>query len=159
MSAEAKDFDEVVEVIVKNDHRYAKDAYHFVRRALDHTLKKVKKSSERKSNHVDGRELCEGIREYALEQYGPMSRLLLNEWGLYKTDDFGEIVFNLVEYDVFGVTPEDKREDFSNIFDFKMAFEDPFIPRNQSRFATLNFDSEFSTDVKVESVGSEQGSV
>lgn len=151
MSAEAKDFNEVVEVIVKNDRRYAKDAYHFVRRALDHTLKKVKDSKVvRKSNHVDGRELCEGIREYALDQYGPMSRLLLNEWGLYKTDDFGEIVFNLVEYEVFGVTQEDKREDFSNIYDFKVAFEDPFTPRNRSRYTPLNFDNEFSTDVKVD---------
>lgn len=150
MSSETKDFSEVVEVIVKNDRRYAKDAYHFVRRALDHTLKKMKEAKAvRKSNHVDGRELCEGIREYALEQYGPMSRLLLSEWGLDKTGDFGEIVFNLVEYEVFGVTEEDRREDFHDIYDFQVAFENPYTPRNRGRFDTFSFDNEFGTEVKV----------
>lgn len=124
-----KNFSEVVELIVQEDPRYGKGAYTFVRKALDHTIKQMRKEGSTAPNqHVSGRQLCEGIRDYALEQYGPMAMKLLRDWGVRECIDFGEIVFNLVDYEVFGTTPEDSREDFAGHYDFEEAFVEPFKP-------------------------------
>lgn len=131
-----KDFSEVVELIKNEDPRYDKGAYYFVRHGLDHTLKRLKDDAERQSNHVCGQELLSGIREYALEQYGPMAHTLLQHWGIHKCDDFGEIVFNLVEFGVLGKTENDRREDFSGGYDFYDAFVVPFLPKSK-RVASL----------------------
>ncbi|MCC5834309.1 MAG: hypothetical protein JJU20_06210 [Opitutales bacterium] len=129
-----KNFNEVVQLIRRDDPRYELGAYHFIRQALDYTLKKVREADGARSNrHVSGMELSEGIRDFALEQYGPMSRTLLKEWGIERTEDFGEIVFNLVEYEVFGKTEDDRKEDFVNVFDFADAFDKPFLPNKRHR--------------------------
>ena len=70
----------------------------------------------------------DGMRRYALENYGPMAKTLLNEWGVNSTEDFGEIVFNLVENNLLAKTEEDSREDFGNGFDFDEAFIAPYQP-------------------------------
>lgn len=129
-----KNFNEVVQLIRRDDPRYELGAYHFIRQALDYTLKKVREEDgARATRHVSGVELSEGIRDYALEQYGPMTLTLLKEWGIERTEDFGEIVFNLVEYEVFGKTEDDRKEDFENVFEFPDAFEKPFLPQNGHR--------------------------
>lgn len=125
-----KDFNEVVELIVRDDPRYEKGAYHFIRQALDFTLQHLEAEGEsRDSRHVTGRELLHGIRDYALEQYGPMTMSLFENWGIRSGADFGEIVFNLVECGVFGKRDEDSREDFHNVYDFHNTFVSPFLPR------------------------------
>ena len=124
-----KDFAEVVDLIVREDSRYDRASYFFVRRALDYTLKKLEKGrASEKSPHVSGRELLEGLREYALEQYGPMTDTLFQEWGIRRSADFGNIVFNLIEYEVFAKTDSDRREDFDGVYDFRRAFVTPFLP-------------------------------
>ncbi|HEX2100689.1 MAG TPA: Minf_1886 family protein, partial [Candidatus Synoicihabitans sp.] len=65
---------------------------------------------------------------HALEQFGPMARTVLDAWGIRRCGDFGEIVFNLIDYNVFSKTDNDKREDFSDIFTFEDAFDRPFLP-------------------------------
>lgn len=127
----ARDFSEVIEEIVAADGRYDKGAYLFVRRALDHTLKGRRDQSKSGGTHVSGQELLEGIREYALEQFGPMSKTLLEQWRVNECADFGEIVFNLVEHGVFGKTESDKREDFREGYSFEAAFVQPFRPRQR----------------------------
>jgi len=125
-----KDFNEVVNLIAREDRRYDRNAYIFVRRALDHTLKRdAEAAGERR--HVNGRELCEGIREFALEQYGPMTFTLFENWGVRRTDDFGEIVFKLVDYGIFGKTPNDHPDDFRDVYDFRKSFLEPFEPRSK----------------------------
>jgi uncharacterized repeat protein (TIGR04138 family) len=129
----AKNFHEVVQLIRKDDARYEEGAYIFMRQALDHTLTGIKEHEKTgKHRHVTGQELCQGIRDYALEQYGPMALKLLQSWGVLKTEDFGQIVFNLVECGVFGKTDTDSIEDFNNVYDFQEAFEEPFLPTRQS---------------------------
>ncbi len=64
---------------------------------------------------MSGKELLEGIREYALNEFGPMTLALLREWGIHACEDFGNIVFNLVEHGVLAKTEEDTREDFKNV--------------------------------------------
>ena len=131
-------FDEVVEKIVALDPRYHQDAYHFVKDALDYTQRKVRKTphnpADKTNRHVTGQQLLDGIREYGLRLYGPMTKHVLNEWGLHRGEDFGEIVFNLVDRGngMFGKTETDSREDFKGGYDFDEAFCRPFQPSARS---------------------------
>jgi uncharacterized repeat protein (TIGR04138 family) len=130
------EFAEIVGLICKEDPRFDRKAYDFVRQALDHTVKEVKrKQPERtgKSQHVSGAELLTGIRDYALEQYGPLAKTVLNTWGVRRCSNFGDIVFNLIEYNVFSKTENDRREDFAEIYDFEEAFVKPFQPAGGRR--------------------------
>jgi uncharacterized repeat protein (TIGR04138 family) len=125
----AKNFQEIVELIRKDDARYDAGAYAFMQQALNHTLTEIQKEEkETRHRHVSGQELCEGIRSYAIEQYGPMALKLLESWGVHRTEDFGQIVFNLVEYGVFGKTETDAVEDFNDVYSFAEAFKEPFEP-------------------------------
>ncbi|MBI4601524.1 MAG: hypothetical protein HY721_06125 [Planctomycetes bacterium] len=105
------------------DGRYDAEAYNFIYEALDWTLKKVVRADRRGNQHVTGKELLEGIRQYALEQYGCLARMVLENWGVYATEDFGEIVFNLVEFDLMGRQESDSKEDFREVYDFSEAFD------------------------------------
>ncbi len=126
-----KDFSQVVDLVLKDDSRYGKGAYYFVRKALDYTVKNLKGDEERTSNHVSGQELLEGIRKYALDQYGPLALTVLTNWNVRKCSDFGDIVFNLVDFGVLGKTEQDQREDFLNGYDFKEVFLQPFRPKSR----------------------------
>jgi uncharacterized repeat protein (TIGR04138 family) len=130
------DFDEIVSLIRKEDARYEKKAYTFVREGLDHAVKELKKRDNdraKKSQHVSGAELLHGLRSYALEQFGPLTLTVLNAWGLTRCGDFGEIVFNLIEYNVFSKTESDRREDFAEVYTFDEAFVKPFLPQKSHR--------------------------
>jgi uncharacterized repeat protein (TIGR04138 family) len=122
-------FAEVVEQICEKDQRYSSDAYHFVQEGLNHTLKSLKRGSQQAHRHVSGQELLHGLREFALKEYGPMSKAVLNEWGVKTTDDFGQVVFNLVNSGVLGKNETDSPNDFKNVFTFDDAFVKPFVPR------------------------------
>ncbi len=133
------DFSEIVTLICKEDSRFDRKAYDFVRLGLDHTVKELrKKDSARaeRSRHVTGPELLEGLRLYALDQFGPLAKTVLNTWGVRRCRDFGDIVFNLIEYNVFSKTENDRREDFSDIFDFEDAFVKPFQPAQRRGTST-----------------------
>jgi len=54
--------------------------------------------------------------------------MVLNEWGVHRCEDFGEIVFNMVEHDLLAKTSEDSRENFKGGYDFEEAFRKPFLP-------------------------------
>jgi uncharacterized repeat protein (TIGR04138 family) len=127
-------FEEIVDKIVQLDTRYAREAYYFVREALDFTQQSVHKSTrvshDLADRHVSGQQLLEGIRQYALKSFGPMAAFTLGQLGLHSCEDFGEIVFNLVEYGqgMFGKTEQDSRDDFKPGYDFEVAFRHPFLP-------------------------------
>lgn len=137
-------FEEALDQIVQKDTRYHRDAYLFVREALDHTQRLVNKGAksesraateeltEGKVRHVSGQELLAGIRAYALEQFGPMTLTVLNEWGVRRCEDFGELVFNMVENHLLAKTKKDSREDFKDGYDFEEAFRQPFLPAAKS---------------------------
>jgi|UniRef100_UPI00404B8B68 uncharacterized repeat protein (TIGR04138 family) len=130
------DFTEIIDLICKEDPRYAKKAYDFVRQALDHTVKELRKLDAKRAGrsfHVTGAELLEGMRIYALDQFGPMAKTVLNAWGITRCRDFGAIVFNLIEYNVFSKTDSDKVEDFNEIYTFEEAFIRPFLPKLSPR--------------------------
>ena len=126
---QAQSFEEAIEQIVAQDPRYERDAYCFLREALDHTQRMIGKAPKKNEiRHVSGQELLKGIREYALHQFGPMTSTVLEEWGIKCCEDFGEIVFNMVENKLLAKTEQDSREDFRNGYDFHDAFRKPFLP-------------------------------
>jgi uncharacterized repeat protein (TIGR04138 family) len=124
-------FDEVVEQLVAQDPRFARDAYYFTREALDFTQKLVSRENRGTVRHVTGQELLEGVRKYALQEYGPMTSTVLEEWGVKRCHDFGEIVFNMVESGLLAKTDRDSREDFRHGYDFIDAFRKPFLPEQK----------------------------
>lgn len=123
-------FMELVEGIRAKDPRYDREAYFFVREALDFTSRMLEKPADGPERHISGQELLEGIRRFALEQFGPLALTVLTDWGITRTEDFGELVFNLVEAGSLGKTDQDSREDFAAGYDFASAFEKPFLPRS-----------------------------
>ncbi len=90
-------FEQALELIRAKDPRYHAEAYRFVREALDYTQKTTGRDARGRVRHVTGQELLVGIRDFALAQFGPMAMTVLEEWGIHKCQDFGEIVFNMVE--------------------------------------------------------------
>jgi len=131
-------FDQVVNRICAVDERYDPDAYFFLREALDHTVAELARIKDGRRQHVTGKELSFGIRDYTLAEYGPLALLVLTEWGLSETQDFGEIVYNLIEAGVMGKTASDNRKDFKGIYNFQDTFGRPFEPRHPDAFSKKN---------------------
>jgi uncharacterized repeat protein (TIGR04138 family) len=127
--------DELAAVLAR-DPRYSIQAYAFVLEALDFTKKHVKKRRQARSRssgksaatqHVSGRELCEGARRLALAQYGLMALTVLGLWGIHSTADLGEMVYNLIASGDLEKTPNDSRADFDDVFDFEAAFRRNYV--------------------------------
>jgi uncharacterized repeat protein (TIGR04138 family) len=138
--------------LLKDDRRYKIDAYVFVFDALNYAHSHLGMGAPRTSEseepeteadegseeiaeeggskeaerHLTGQQLCEAIRQYALEQYGYMAQCVLNSWGVKSTSDFGEIVFNLISIGQMRKTSEDQREDFDDVFDFETGLRQSF---------------------------------
>lgn len=121
-------FQEIVSDLCQKDSRYQPEAYAFLIEALDVTLKTLFKENPERAKHLSGKELMEGIRQHALAEFGPMTYTVFNEWGLHATEDFGEIVFHLVEAGRLGKTETDSKQDFKDLFTFEDAFLKPFEP-------------------------------
>jgi len=117
MSAEKSDA-ETLERVVKADGRYTRDAYLFVSEALRFTVERL---DERR--HVSGQELVAGIRDFAHERFGLMAPTVFERWGVRATEDFGEIVFGMVDAGLMTKQPTDSLDDFRGGFDFKTAFD------------------------------------
>lgn len=124
--------------------RYPLDAFLFVQRGLDHTVRHLHGDEEdavlapdeeatgpeamermeeaEKGRHVSGRQLCEGIRDFAIDQYGVLAPVVLGHWNIRRSGDFGRIVFEMIDAGLMKKTDEDRVEDFDNVFDFRDAF-------------------------------------
>ncbi len=124
-------FTQALNEILHEDSRFDREAYQFVREGLDYTMKNLKKGAKGLDRHVSGQELLEGLRRYGLEQYGPMTRTLLNHWGVRCCEDFGEIVFKMVSKGVLGKSEKDGIEDFRGGYSFEEAFVKPFRPKKR----------------------------
>jgi uncharacterized repeat protein (TIGR04138 family) len=113
----ASNLEDRLKEVVARDGRYHINAYRFVYEALDYTVKQLDKK-----RHISGRELLEGIKNLAIEQFGGLACMVLGIWGVSKTADFGNIVFNLVEADLMSRSEDDTREDFDGVYDFREVF-------------------------------------
>ncbi|MEA2062474.1 MAG: Minf_1886 family protein [Gemmatimonadota bacterium] len=103
---------------IEEDPRYKEEAYLFILDTLKYVIKNLQEI-----RHITGQELSDGCRRRALELYGPLARSVLEYWGIRNTDDFGEIVFNLIKTKQLSKTETDHKEDFHNVFDFEEAFD------------------------------------
>ena len=118
--------------IYESDTRYRHDAYEFVMEALSFTQKKF-----RRTKHVTGDELLNGIKELLMERFGPMALTVLRYWRVNSTDDFGNIVFNLVEKKVLSKTEEDNIEGFRNKYNFDEVFEKGYRSRLAKKISRM----------------------
>ena len=122
--------------LINDDKRYKFDAYVFVFEGLSFAQNVLRLGTEKSASgtgeteaaerHVTGQELCQAIRRFALRQYGYMAKSVLNSWGINTTGDFGEIVFNLIRIGQMRKTPQDRREDFDDVYDFDVVFREQF---------------------------------
>ena len=125
--------------LLREDRRYRLEAYAFVCEALSYAQNVLEMGKQSPSEpplgrpeedepapHVSGQELCEAVRQFAIEQFGLMAKTVLNSWGVRSTADIGEIVFNLIRIGQMRKTPSDRREDFDDVYDFAEAFRQEF---------------------------------
>ena len=125
-------FAEALDSIVASDPRYQREAYIFLRDSLDYTTKQQKKVKGTTVRHVSGPELLEGVRQYALKEFGPLVITVFDNWGIRSCEDIGHMVFNLIGAGIFGKTDEDSIEDFKSVYDFQEAFVKPFAPKEKA---------------------------
>ena len=112
-----------IELISKEDGRYNSQAIKFVYEGLGYTAKKVVGEAE----HITGQALCEGLRQLALEKWGHLATVVLYNWNIRTTRDFGEIVYLMIKNKWMSAQPSDSIEDFDNVYDFKTVFKEHFI--------------------------------
>ena len=110
-----------VEKLADEKGLYRKEAYFFIFEALSFTVKKLQLTGQQR--HVTGQQLLEGVSEFGLDQFGPMTKNVFEHWGVTTTRDFGTIVFHLVDEGLMGKTDEDSIEDFSDVYDFEKEFD------------------------------------
>ena len=117
--------EKTIEQIVIDVGLYSREAYEFIQHGLSFTAQQVhgEAQSEQKSRHVSGQQLCEGLRDFALAQWGLLARAVLRQWGITSTLDFGRIVFALIDARQMQKTDDDTIEDFRNVFDFRTGFD------------------------------------
>ncbi len=111
-----------MEQVIRGDGRYPMEAYAFLHEALNEAVKKCHGEAGLGPKHVTGRQLCEALRDLALDRWGMMARTVLAKWNIRETLDFGNMVYLLVEYGFMKKTEEDSIEDFRNVFSFNEAF-------------------------------------
>lgn len=121
-------FAEAVDRILVEDPRYHRDVYAFVRDALDFTVKQQKKNKEGVSRHVTPGQLLDGIRLFALKEFGPMVPTVFGYWNVLSCEDLGHIVFNMIRKEILGKNDSDTIEQFRDGYDFHQAFVAPFVP-------------------------------
>ncbi len=125
-------FDEIVEVITDKDPRYKEGAYSFVMESLTFTQKKF-----RSIKHVSGTELLEGIKQLLVKKFGPMTMTVLTHWGIKETEDFGNVVFNLVENKVLSKTEDDDIQSFRDVYDFEKVFSHDYRKRMAKKISRM----------------------
>ena len=116
-----------LEQLVEEVGLYPREAYEFIQQGLSYTVQKLhgEEKDPDASRHVSGRELSQGLREFALLQWGMLAGTVLRRWNILRTDDFGRIVFAMVESKLLQKTDEDELGDFECVFDFDKAFSPP----------------------------------
>ncbi len=126
------DFSDAVDQTVAVDPRFDRDAYFFLKDALEFTVEQTKKARGGRAGHVSGQQLLLGIRDFALKYFGPMVPTVLETWGITRCEDFGEMVYHLINHGIFGKSEQDSLKDFSGVYTFEEAFVVPFRPSKQA---------------------------
>ncbi len=114
---------------IRDDGRYAPDAYEFIHAGLAYTTRRLsRRHMVGEPEHVTGQELCEGLRDLAISRWGLLAKAVLQHWNIRRTRDFGEMVYFMIELDLMGRQDSDRIEDFDSVYDFDEAFDSYTIP-------------------------------
>ncbi len=129
-------FEEAVAKILSENKAYPPSAYYLLSGALEYTVRECQQKCREQGRddrpqHVTGRQLAEGFREYVNSLYGPFTKDILDDLCLKCTRDLGEMVYNLIRVGAFGRTDKDRIEDFDDVYDFEEAFVTPYLPKNR----------------------------
>ena len=122
------DFASTVDSILSASPRFDRNAYMFMRDVLDYMASHERKNRARIKGHVSGQQLLEGVREFALAQFGPMVVTVFEYWGVTRCEDFGVIVYHLIGAGLLSKSETDSIEDFSGAYSFWDAFVKPYQP-------------------------------
>lgn len=119
---------EILNTLCKRDPRYPVEAYEFVFAALGYVQDEMKKQGNIKEgpNHITGKQLAIGCRDFALQEFGMMAGTVLKSWGISRTDDFGEIVYNLIGVELMTKNDTDRKEDFHNVYNLQKELSQEF---------------------------------
>jgi uncharacterized repeat protein (TIGR04138 family) len=118
--------------LVEDVGLYPPEAYEFIQKGLSFTVGRIHGELKEAdpdakaadvSRHVSGQQLCEGLRDFALNQWGLLARTVLRRWNITSTLDFGRIVFALVDAGHMQKTDDDTLDDFKAVYEFRSAFE------------------------------------
>ena len=135
--------------LLRQDHRYPKEAYFFVFEALDYAQNALQMGQDSPSEplpqgvpgptleiggldeavpqrHITGQDVCIAARRYAVQQYGSLAKTVLSSLGINSTSDIGEIVYNMIRIGRMRKTAEDRREDFNDVYDFETVFQENY---------------------------------
>lgn len=108
--------------------RYPLGAFLFIQRGLEYTVQRIHGEvhdpvlAMHPSRHVSGRQLCYGLRDLAVQEYGLMARAVLRSWNIHSCEDFGRVVFAMVNAGLMHKTDTDDADDFTNVYRFSEAF-------------------------------------
>jgi uncharacterized repeat protein (TIGR04138 family) len=121
-------YEEVLNQVVEAEKDFPVDAYHFVQSGLQYAAQLVHGPHDEKqpdqNRHVSGQELAMGLRDYAIELYGPLARTVLRHWNIRSTFDFGRIVYAMINAGLLQKQESDEIDDFRDVFDFRTEFPD-----------------------------------
>lgn len=119
---------------------FPEEAFEFVRDGLRHTVETVHADMQRQAGnprgmgsdlaesvedqrHVSGQQLCLGLRDLALQRYGLLAHTVLSRWGVRKTEDFGVLVYAMIDRKELRSGDRDCYDDFKGVYDFAEAFD------------------------------------
>ena len=127
-------FEDVVSRLGAPDSEYDYDteAWYFLRDGVDRAIEAAS-APDGEPRPANAAAICAALRDLALEQFGPMALLVLSQWGVFETADFGRMVSALVGEGIFSKSPGDAEKDFENVYDFEEAFDLPYRPRGGKR--------------------------
>ena len=103
---------------------YHANAYLFVFAALQYTQERLGRDrGSQQVGHISGTELLGGIRDMAQRHFGLLAKTVFSCWGVTTTEDFGRIVFELIETGRMRKTDDDQLEDFVDVYEFTEALD------------------------------------
>ena len=108
--------------IINEDGHYPPEAFAFLHEGLGRAVRAIHGDEAGKPQHVTGQQLCQGLRDFAVERWGMLARTVLAKWNIHETLDFGNMVYLLIKHGHMKKTDEDSLDDFRDVYDFDEAF-------------------------------------
>ena len=128
--------DDVIAKALTSRGPYPIEAYQFIREGLEYSVGRVQAGNRdaqgavaQDGNHVTGQQLCMGLLDFAISRYGMLAPAVLDRWRIHRTDDFGRMVFAMIDVGIMAKTPSDSIEDFRSVYDFAEVFSPDSIRR------------------------------